>query len=79
MISKAEDLKQIYLRYAKIYEEIKEIEDLLVELGNRQRLAKQRLTDNREAERFLINKIEKEIGRALTQEDLLEMIHSHGK
>ena len=77
MIPRTEDLKRIYEQYGEIYEELKELEEKTIELNNLQRIVHQRLHSNREAERITINKIEEEIGRQLTQEDLLQMIRSH--
>lgn len=77
MIPRTEDLKRIYAQYGEIYEELKELEEKTIELSNLQRIVHQRLHSNREAERIVINKIEEEIGRQLTQEDLLQMIRGH--
>ncbi len=77
MIPRTEDLKRIYEQYGEIYEELKELEEKTIELSNLQRIVHQRLHSNREAERIVINKIEEEIGRQLTQEDLLQMIRGH--
>jgi hypothetical protein len=76
-MSRKEDFKQIYERYGEIYDDLKRLEEKTVELSNLQRNVHQRLHDNREAERIVINKIEEELGRQLTQDDLLQMIRDH--
>lgn len=77
MISEIAALKQIYSKYGEIYEEIKQLEEHAIELSNRQRSVHQRLSDAREAEKIVINKIEADLGRPLNQEDLLQIIRNH--
>jgi|688.fasta_scaffold1074315_2 hypothetical protein len=79
MIQQKEELRRIYLRYSEIYEEMKGLEEKALELSNLQRSINQKLSDTREEERATINKIEEELGRSLTQTDLLEMIRNHAE
>jgi len=79
MPSKVDDLRLIYLQYGEIYQELKDLEERAMELGGLQQRVHMKLHDNRKAEKELINKIEEELGRPLTQDDLLQMIKAHAQ
>jgi hypothetical protein len=77
MIPREQELRWIYSKYDEIYQQLKDLEEKTIELGNVQQKVHMKLTNNRKAEKEVINKIEEELGRPLTQDDLLQMIRTN--
>lgn len=71
------ELKLVYSTYGRIHEEIAELNRIAQDLVNRQAALSQELEYTRKAEKLVINKIEAELDRPLTQEDLLEIIQTN--
>lgn len=67
-------LKEIYLKYQNLHETIHGLEKETQSLMTRRNLLSQELEETRLEEKVLINKIEEQIGRKITQDDLLEII-----
>lgn len=77
-IISSNQLLEIYTKYQSLRSELKSLEDKAQSLANRQAQLSRELDETRKKEKFLINKIEEQLGRTLTQEDLLEIIKNHG-
>ena len=65
---------ELHLEYDKIREKLEALNDTVSQLVAEQNTLHQNLLDIRNAEEDLINKIEEEIGRKLTPEDLIAAI-----
>lgn len=70
-------LKKMYSNYSRIHDELATLETEVQILLNRQKALSQELGDTRKAEKELINKIEAELDREITQDDLLQIIQTH--
>lgn len=71
------ELKKMYSSYGRIHDELATLETEVQILLNRQKALSQELGDTRKAEKELINKIEAELNREITQDDLLQIIQTH--
>ena len=71
----SDQLKNVYLKYNRLHNELSNLEKLAQDLSNQQTMLSQELDDNRKTEKFLINKIEESINRKITQEDLMQIIN----
>ena len=71
------DLKRIYKRYHELTSKISELNNEVSKLVNNQVELKEELTKNRNNEKKIINKIEKELGKKLTQSDLFKILDLH--
>jgi hypothetical protein len=71
----SDQLKNVYLKYNRLHNELSNLEKLAQDLSNKQTMLSQELDDNRKTEKFLINKIEESINRKITQEDLMQIIN----
>ena len=71
------ELRLVYSTYGRIHEEIAELNRMAQELVNRQAVLRQELEYTRKAEKIVINKIEAELDRTLTQDDLLKIIQNN--
>ena len=69
-------LKQIHQNYSIFHSELTALQTQLQDLLNRQTRVSQELENTRNSEKFLINKIEEETQRPLTQEDLIKIVNS---
>lgn len=69
-------LKEIHQSYSEFHNELNVLESQLQDLLNRQIRVSQELENTRKSEKFLINKIEEEIQRTLTQEELIKIVNS---
>jgi hypothetical protein len=69
-------LKEIHQNYSEFHNELNVLESQLQDLLNRQIRVSQELENTRKSEKFLINKIEEEIQRTLTQEELIKIVNS---
>ena len=69
-----EQLVRIFEKYSELRQNLSDLERLTAMLKEQQELVHQQLTDNRNKEKELINKIEEEIGSKLTQNDLLKIV-----
>ena len=67
-------IKEIYRKYQVLHDEIHELEQQTKTLMSRRERLSQELEETRNEEKVLINKIEEEIGRSVTQDDLIEII-----
>lgn len=72
-----DQLKNVYLKYNRLHNELSNLEKLAQDLSNKQAMLSQELDDNRKTEKFLINKIEETINRKITQEDLMQIINTN--
>lgn len=70
------DVRSIYHNYSRLRDELSSLEKQATELSNLQIKISKELEDTRKAEKTLINKIEESLGRALTQDDLIQIIKS---
>lgn len=73
----SDQLKNVYLKYNRLHNELSNLEKLAQDLSNKQTMLSQELDDNRKTEKFLINKIEETINRKITQEDLMQIINTN--
>jgi|694.fasta_scaffold04263_20 hypothetical protein len=73
----SDQLKNVYLKYNRLHNELSNLEKLAQDLSNKQAMLSQELDDNRKTEKFLINKIEETINRKITQEDLMQIINTN--
>ena len=71
------ELKLVYSTYSRIHEDMAELNRLAQDLANSQAMLSQELEYTRKAEKIVINKIEAELDRPLTQDDLLEIIQTN--
>jgi hypothetical protein len=71
------EIFEIYNKYLDLRKELDDLEKLTQFLKNRQELNHRELSDTRNRENSLINKIEQETGKRLTSDDLLEIIKGH--
>jgi acyl carrier protein len=69
-----DEIIEIFEMYKNIRENISSVEKLVKMLEEKQELLHEQLTNNRNREKDLINKIEKELGRKIMQEELLEIL-----
>jgi len=69
-----EQLIEIFEKYSELRQNLSDLERLTTMLKEQQEIVHQQLTDNRNKEKELINKIEEEIGTKLTQNDLLKIV-----
>lgn len=69
-------LKQIYQRYSQFHGELNSLENQLQDLLNKQIQVSQELENTRKNEKLLINKIEEDIQRTLTQDELIKIVNS---
>lgn len=69
-------LKQIHRNYSEFHNELNTLESQLQDLLNRQIRVSQELENTRKNEKLLINKIEEDIQRTLTQEELIKIVNS---
>lgn len=75
-----EDLRKIkimYSNYNRIHNELSNLTNEVQLLLNKQTILSQELSDTRKREKELINKIESEIKREITQEELIKIINSN--
>lgn len=70
-------LKELYFKYNKIHNELSKLEKEVQSLLNLQTALSQELNETRNKEKELINKLELEINRKITQEDLHQIIKSY--
>lgn len=73
----SQEIISIFSSYTRIHESLREIETKVQELMQQRSALGQELDDTRKAEKALINKIEKEMDRAITQNDLLEILQGN--
>jgi uncharacterized coiled-coil DUF342 family protein len=71
------EIFEIYNKYLDLRKELDDLEKLTQFLKNRQELNHRELSDTRNRENSLINKIEQETGKRLTSDDLLEIIKGY--
>jgi hypothetical protein len=71
------EIFEIYNKYLDLRKELDDLEKLTQFLKNRQELNHRELSDTRNRENSLINKIEQETGTRLTSDDLLEIIKGY--
>ena len=69
-----DEIIEIFEMYKNIRENISSVEKFVKMLEEKQELLHEQLTNNRNREKDLINKIEKELGRKIMQEELLEIL-----
>jgi|LakMenEpi03Aug12_release.lakeMendotaPanAssembly.Ray.scaffolds.fasta_scaffold3362750_1 hypothetical protein len=69
-------LKQIYQNYSQFHSELNSLENQLQDLLNKQIRVSQELENTRKNEKLLINKIEEDMQRTLTQEELIKIVNS---
>lgn len=69
-------VREIYHNYSRLRDELSSLEKQANELSTLQIKISKELEDTRKAEKILINKIEESLGRALTQDDLIQIIKS---
>jgi hypothetical protein len=74
-----DEIIEIFEMYKNIRENISSVEKLVKMLEEKQELLHEQLTNNRNREKDLINKIEKELGRKIMQEELLEILEKNEK
>ena len=67
-------IKEIYLKYSKIHEELSNLQVEVQELLNYRETLSLNLANTRNAEQILINKIEGSTGIKLTTDDLIKII-----
>lgn len=70
-------LKRLYAKYNVLHDELRSLEQRTQELLNRQLYISQELQDTRKEEITLINKIKEEIGREITQDELVQIIKNN--
>lgn len=70
-------LKEIYSKYQQLHETINSLERETQDLMNRRTALSLELDETRKEEKVLINKIEEQLNRKVTQEDLLEIIKNN--
>jgi septation ring formation regulator EzrA len=68
-------LIQISQRYSEIHEELSKIENVLKSITSNKNQLIAEIKNLRESEVSLINKIEKDIGRPIKNNDLIELIN----
>jgi hypothetical protein len=71
------EIFEIYNKYLDLRKELDDLEKLTQFLKNRQEINHRELSDTRNRENSLINKIEQETGKRLTSDDLLEIIKGY--
>ena len=70
-------LRDLHVRYLRIHEGIKDLEARALELAMEQKRLSLELESTRKEEDEIINKIEKEWGRKIMQEDLAQIIKTN--
>jgi len=71
-----QELKSIVNRYADIHIEISNLEKAMLSIIDNKNIISNELTNLRESEIMLINKIEEETGLILNQENLTKLINT---
>jgi hypothetical protein len=67
------EIKKIISSYSILRNELSILEKETINLNKKQEVIHNQLLENRKNEENLINKIEKQLGRKITQQELFEM------
>lgn len=70
---------EIFNRYSQLRDQIKDLERLTEFLKSQHEITSKELSDTRNRENSLINKIKQETGIKLSSQDLLEIIQNYEK
>lgn len=70
-------LKQLHRQYVNAHNELNRLSVELKRIDEQRQTVRQVLDETRESERVLINKIEEELGKTLTPDDLIEIINAN--
>jgi hypothetical protein len=68
-------LKELHNKYAEAHDELNTLSLMLEKIEERRQVIRQILDDTRESEKALINKLEKDLGKTLSVEALIEIIN----
>lgn len=68
-------LAELFSEYARLHNSLTDVLNQAKQLEATRAALSQQLDDIRNSEKRLINKIEEDLGRKLTQDDLIESLH----